>query len=118
MIADKALDRAGCAARAAWEANIRAARSIQGRVRIQGWYLPGTNALASPGQQVWWRDTMLGVDGYFVISGVRFGLNEDGTVTDLQLVKDDAFISPIAQTAAQTTSSAAEPLIWYGGAAS
>lgn len=80
------------AARAQWEAKIRAARSAAFTVTVQGWTQgDGTvwpfNVLAPV------RIPTLGVDTELLITQTEFGLSvEDGTTTRLTLMSKDAFL--------------------------
>lgn len=78
--------------RADWEARTRAARSEQVSITVQGWTQPDrtlwpVNALVRVR-----APRMLGVDGDLLISQVEHSIgNEGGRVTQLRLVRPDAF---------------------------
>lgn len=77
--------------RADWEARIRAARAETVTVAVQGWKQPSgmlwdvnltTRVAAS---------RLLGVEGDMLISQVEFSLGDQGKVSQLKLVRPDAF---------------------------
>lgn len=79
--------------RADWEARIRAARAETVTVSVQGWDQPGGLGLWRPNllAQVSAR-RLLGVDGDMLVSQVDYSIgNDGGQVTQLQLVRPDAF---------------------------
>lgn len=96
---DKGMDTATARRRADWEARNRAAKSATAMVTVQGWR-------QTPGGALWPVNVithvsaprMIGVDGDMLISQVDFTVGEEGTTTQLRLVRPDAF-EPEPQTA-------------------
>jgi len=78
--------------RASWEANIRAARSVQVLVTVQGWRQT-TGALWQENSIVPVQiDTNgLQIDSDMLISSVQFTQGEDGTLCTIGLTRPDAF---------------------------
>jgi prophage tail gpP-like protein len=78
--------------RATWEANVRAARSRQPRLTVQGWRAGRNGPLWWPNSLVHVRDDWIGLDRDMLITGVRFSKSaEGGTTTDLSLMLPGAF---------------------------
>jgi prophage tail gpP-like protein len=76
--------------RADWEARIRAARSESISVTVQGWTQPSggiwpLNALVTVNMP------SVGADGEMLISQIDHSLDEGGEITQLRLVRPDAF---------------------------
>jgi prophage tail gpP-like protein len=86
-----ALNVADAKRRADWEARIRAARAEKITVTVQGW--------KQPDGQLWPLNALtrvvaprlIGVEGDMLISQVEHALSEQGSVTQLSLVRPDAF---------------------------
>ena len=93
--------------RALWEANVRAARSHDIEVTVQGWR--HANGLWRPNALVPVRAEALRVDADLMIASVSFGLDERGTTTTLRLTRADAYtVLPMkASTGAAAGGSAA-----------
>ncbi len=77
--------------RADWEARIRAARAETVTIAVQGWTQPGgavwpVNALVRVQAR-----TLIGVDGDMLISQVERTIGDGGKLTQLRLVRPDAF---------------------------
>lgn len=88
---ENGLDVAGARRRADWEARTRAARSEQVSITVQGWTQPN-RLLWAPNALVRVRaPRMLGVDGDLLISQVEYSISEGGQITQLRLVRPDAF---------------------------
>lgn len=88
---DKGYTVADARARADWEARIRAARAETATVSVPGWTQPDgslwpLNALAHVK-----APRMIGVDGDMLISQVEHSVGDQGKVTQLKLVRPDAF---------------------------
>jgi len=80
------------AARAQWEANVRAGRSVDVRVKVQGWTQGGdTTALWQPNHIAHVVHPELRLDSDMLIKGVEFVLDEGGTITELALTDPFAF---------------------------
>lgn len=75
--------------RAQWEANVRAARSLQVEVEVQGWR--HDVGLWQPNTLVHVQALPLRLDDELLISGVEYSLEAHGTKTKLQLTRADAF---------------------------
>ena len=77
--------------RAQWEANVRAGRSMDVRVRVQGWTQGGNAGLWQPNQISHVIDEDLRLDNDMLIKGVEFALDERGSITELALTDPLAF---------------------------
>ncbi len=92
--------------RADWEARIRAARAETVTVAVQGWKQPSgalwpLNALTRVS-----ASRLIGVDGDMLISQVEHSIGEGGKVTQLRLVRPDAFTPEPKATVKSPTKSA------------
>lgn len=94
VIADGSTDFAGAQKRANWENTVRAAKSIDISVTVQGWQ-------QFPGGPLWQINQLVNVDiGYLgvqttqlLISSLQFTKSlSDGTITVLNLTRRDAYI--------------------------
>lgn len=96
---DKGGDAASARARADWEARIRAARAETVTIVVQGWTQPdGTLWPLNAVTRVKAR-RLIGVDGDMLISQVEPSIGAQGQVTQLRLVRPDAFTpEPIKAT--------------------
>lgn len=107
---DKGMDTAAARRRADWEARNRAALAAKAVVGVQGWRQPGgelwpINALTLC------RIPRIGIDGDMLISQVEYTIGEGGELTQLHLVRPDAF-----EPEPQAVVSASQPwLISVGG---
>lgn len=89
---DKGYDTATAKRRADWEARIRAAQAETAVVTVQGWEQPTTST-------TWKINTLtrvtaprsIGIDGDMLISQVEFLVAEGGRITQLHVVRPDAF---------------------------
>lgn len=95
---DKAYDATDAKKRADWEARIRAAKAEQVSVTVQGWKQPDgklwpINALTHVR-----APRLIGVDGEMLISQVEYSVGDGGKVTQLSLVRPDAFTPEPAAT--------------------
>lgn len=103
---DKGYTVADARRRADWEARIRAARAETVTISVLGWTQTGgalwpVNALARVK-----APRMIGVDGDMLISQVEYSIGDSGQVTQLHLVRPDAF-TPEPTVAQVKTSGAA-----------
>lgn len=80
-----------CRLRAAWEAQHRAARGTRIAVKVAGWLVEGTT-------DPWRQGTLVGcaipdirVSGFFLIDSVSHEWSDQGLVTQLELVRRDAY---------------------------
>lgn len=88
---DKAYSVGDARKRADWEARIRAARSDSVEIAVLGWKQPNgelwpVNALTRVRAR-----RLIGIDGDMLISQVERSIGEQGRVTQLRLVRPDAF---------------------------
>jgi prophage tail gpP-like protein len=88
---DKGYGKADARRRADWEARIRAARAETVMVTVQGWRQPNgalwsVNALSRVT-----APRSIGVDGDLLISEVEYSIGEGGQITQMRLVRPDAF---------------------------
>lgn len=87
---DKGYDTATARKRADWEARVRAARAEKVTISVQGWAQPG-GALWPINALTLVKVPSIGVDGDMLISQVESSIGEGGRVTQLSLVRPDAF---------------------------
>lgn len=88
---DKGYTVAAARARADWEARIRAARAETVTITVLGWKQP-SGALWNPNALTRVRARrLIGVDGDMLISQVEHSIGDSGQVTQLRLVRPDAF---------------------------
>jgi len=91
IISDTPLDLASAKQRAAWEATVRAAKSISLSVTVQSWFrsdgkLWGVNEIVPV------EAGFVGVNSPMLITGVEFTKdNSGGTLTNLRLTRSDAY---------------------------
>ena len=92
VLAEQALDDTEAAERAAWEADVRAARARRLTVTVRGWRERGdAGALWAPGVLVRVEDDWLGVHADLLIGSVRSTLGDEGTRSTLVLVPPAAY---------------------------
>lgn len=89
--AEDAADQAAAGVRAQWEAAIRRARAERARATVAGW-TDGAGALWRPNTKVRHRDPWDG-DGEYLIATVEYTLSEAGTLTQLELVPPEAYLT-------------------------
>lgn len=94
VVAEEQSDTASLRKRAAWEAQTRAARSLQRRVTVPGWYA-GADASSSvwrPGARAYVRIPWCAVDETLLIERVRMERDaQAGTFSELTLVPPEAW---------------------------
>jgi prophage tail gpP-like protein len=90
VVPSSAVDLERCQRRARWEAIVRAARGDRAEITVQGWTQPG-GVLWPLNAKVRVESPTLGVDGELLIAGARYSLDEQGSRTELELVRPDAF---------------------------
>jgi prophage tail gpP-like protein len=96
---EKGLGAAAARRRADWEARIRAAKAATATITVQGWRQPG-GALWPINAIVPVRASrLIRIEGDMLISQVDFSVGPDGKITQLRLVRPDAF-TPAPETAA------------------
>lgn len=92
VLAEQALDDAEAVERAAWEADVRAARARRLSVEVRGWRERGeTGALWAPGRVVRVEDDWLGVRADLLVGAVRYTLADEGTRATLALSPPAAY---------------------------
>lgn len=101
IVAERDATRAELTNRAQWESKNAAAKSVQLQISVLGWRqgLDIGDPLWEPNMlvQVSAKD-LLGVQGEMLIEGVTFRLSEAGEVTELSLVRPDAWVpNPIVK---------------------
>lgn len=96
---DKGYNTAEARRRADWEARVRAARAQTVMIGVQGWTQPNTNALWPLNALALVSVPRIGINGDMLISQVEYSIGEGGRVTQLHLVRPDAF-TPEPQAAA------------------
>ena len=90
VVAGSGADAQHCADRAKWEAAVRAGRGARATVTVQGWR-SGGGQLWPVNAMVALRSPTLGLDREMLISEVSFSLGDGGAVTQLSLVRPEAF---------------------------
>lgn len=89
---DKGYNAADAKRRADWEARVRAARAEKVSISVQGWTQPNSSDLWPINALALVEVPAIGVHGDMLISQVDFTIsNEGGQVTQLSLVRPDAF---------------------------
>lgn len=94
VVAEEQSDTASLRKRAAWEAQTRAARSLQRRVTVPGWYAgnDASGPVWQPGARAYVRIPWCAVDATLLIERVRLVRDgEAGTFTELTLVPPEAW---------------------------
>ena len=100
VVAEQGIDAEEAQKRVDWEASVRAARSRQIAVVVQGWRVDGDRGeLWDFGRTVRVRDEWLGFDGDLLVSAVEFGLSNAGTTTKMTLAPAAAFQPELAEPA-------------------
>ena len=89
--AEDAADAQAATERANWEAAIRRARAQRTTITVVGW-TDGAGELWRPNTKVRHQDPWDGATEYLIAS-VQYGLSEAGTVTRLDLVPPDSYLS-------------------------
>lgn len=95
---DKSYDAKDAKKRADWEARIRAAKAEQVSVTVQGWYQPNGKLWPINAVTHVRAPRLIGVDGDMLISQRELSVNEGGKITQLSLVRPDAFTPEPAAT--------------------
>jgi prophage tail gpP-like protein len=86
--------------RVLWEANVRAARSLQVTATVQGWAHDG--GLWAPNTIVPVRLPAMDVDEDLLLTDVEYLLDEGGTTSELTLTRADAYrVLPLKQVAGE-----------------
>jgi prophage tail gpP-like protein len=88
---DKGYDVADARRRADWEARIRAARAETVMITVLGWKQPGGALWPLNARSRVRCPKTIGVDGDMLISQVDHTISEAGKVTQIRLVRPDAF---------------------------
>lgn len=87
--------------RADWEARVRAAKAETVSAVVRGWEQRSGEDLWLPNQLVGVHSPSIGVSGEMLISQVEYSLDDGGEVTQLRLVRPDAF-TPEPQAVVKT----------------
>ncbi|MDA3920967.1 MAG: contractile injection system protein, VgrG/Pvc8 family [Salinisphaera sp.] len=91
-----------CRTRGEWERSVRAGRSATARITVRGWTDAGQ--LWAPNRIVRVEDHWLGLRGDYLISAVRYAVDESGgQVCELTVTSPDAFKLLTASAADPTT---------------
>jgi len=90
IVPEKSLGTDYARQRADWEARIRAAKAETVTVSVQGWRQPG-GALWPLNVLIAVRAPSIGVNGDLIISQIDHSLSDGGEITELRLVRPDAF---------------------------
>jgi prophage tail gpP-like protein len=90
IVPEKSLGADYARQRADWEARVRAARSERVSVTVLGWKQPNGD-LWPLNRLIPVRSPSIGVSGDLLIAGTAMALDEGGEVTELTLVRPDAF---------------------------
>ena len=96
--------------RVQWEANVRAARSTEVEVTVQGWAHP--DGLWQPNSLVRLVHEPLRIDADLLITSVTFELSEAGSLAQLSLTRADAFTVLPIKAAAASGAQAANASFW------
>lgn len=101
--------------RAQWERNVRMGRGNRATITVQGWAHDGN--LWKPNTMVHLRSPMLYADHDLLIASVVFLLDEQGTRTELQLVRREAFdlVAGVSLTGKQNKAKKAKSDDWSIG---
>ncbi len=101
---DKGYNIADSRRRADWEARIRAARSERVTVTVQGWTQPDGKLWPINARARVVSPRLIGVDGDMLISQVEHTIGDGGKMTQISLVRPDAFTpEPVAATVKDPT---------------
>ena len=88
---DKAYNTAEARRRADWEARIRAAKSATPTITVNGWRQPNGELWPVNAITRVQAPRMIEVDGDMLISQVEYSIGDGGELTQLSLVRPDAF---------------------------
>jgi prophage tail gpP-like protein len=91
VLAEQASDQGSAKDRAAWEANIRAARGRRVSITVQGWRETSNGRLWSPNRIVEVSDDWLGVQRDMLITSVEYRYSDQGSFTLLEMMPPGAF---------------------------
>jgi len=91
VIAEDLTTTSSAGDRAAWEANVRSARSRRPSYTVQGWRTADGGPLWAPGQTVRVVDDWIGLDRDMLVTGVQLDRSDAGTTTTLDLAIPGAF---------------------------
>ncbi len=90
ITAETGADQASARARVEWEATVRAARGSSVQVTVQGW-LQADGTLWRPNLLVRARLPYLRLDADLLVAGISHTLSDQGTLTELDLRRPDAY---------------------------
>ena len=99
VLAEQGVSQAEATERVEWEAAVRRGRSREIVATVQGWReRGGEGALWAPGRVVRLTDDWAGIDRDLLIATVQQHLSDDGTLSELTLMPEDAFLPGPADT--------------------
>lgn len=90
LVNDGTTDAKTAADRAQYEANIRAAKSLEAEIEVQGWY-KADGKLWEINEEVFCNVGAIGLRRWMLINKVTFNKNASGTTTILSLIRKDAY---------------------------
>ncbi len=89
---EKSYNAAEAKRRADWEARIRAAKAEPVTISVQGWKQPNSPLLWAVNTRTHVEVPSIGVKRDMLISQVEYSISESGRITQLRLVRPDAFL--------------------------
>lgn len=103
LMPENNLAASGAKARAAWEKNTRAGKSVELEYKVQGWK-NNFGQLWTPNAYVTVDDDFIQIKGKLIISEVTFEIDDSsGTTTSLRIVPPEAFLAPAKTDTAKAT---------------
>jgi prophage tail gpP-like protein len=100
IISDEQASGAGLQARAAWEATTRSAKSQSVTIEVRGWR-NDDGKLWEPGTLIPVHAAYVDVDITLMISGVHYTVDQKGQISQLTLVRKEAFsVEPLPEAGA------------------
>lgn len=91
LVAEGQTSSAGTRKRAEWERAQRIAKSVELSYEVQGWAPEPGGDIWAPNTLVPVKDTVLGIDGEFLIAEVSYQISNSGTTTSMKLGLPDAY---------------------------
>jgi prophage tail gpP-like protein len=89
VLSEECGDAAKLKDRGVWESIVRMARGVRATITVQGWRHAA--GLWKSNRRVFVDDDFLGIKGEMLISGVTYWLDEQGSRTELELCRPEAF---------------------------
>lgn len=90
IVSETSVDNNGAQDRANFESSFRAANAAKVNITVQGW-TQEDGTLWSTNKLIKVSAGSIGIYGEMLISGVKFELGQNGTLTELELIRPDAF---------------------------